>query len=301
MLQERALRQDLHQGSASPGELDLDDAVFRSVPLQRPLPGRLLQPSCAFGAFLIGNAAQNVFCGCQFSVFDLPELSVHLPIQRTALGHGIPRRRVGDDGGIQRQIRRAPVHRSLFGAHRLTDGNADRMMPQQRILGKVDAVAGLQKQLHAAAAQGGGCIQRPELQMTVIFIGDKEADDLALQRAGIVLFLCCIVSGNGLGAVDLGLGQIAPHCPIDRCPVEQGVRIFKTGLNAGCHQPQVELRRLQGIGADILIGEDEQCRPHGQRGQRGKDPHTPHDLPPQRETVVGCLHEVFSLRIGFST
>ena len=127
---------------------------------------------------------------------------------------------------------------------------------------------------------------------------NKKAEDMAVQGAGIVFFLHGFVGGNGLGAVDIFLRDVPPHGAVDGSPVQKSIGAVQTGLDGGSHQPQVELCRLQGVGAHILVGEGEQRRAHGQRGKDGKKAHPPHDLPPQRETMA-ALHSGASFPVIF--
>ena len=127
---------------------------------------------------------------------------------------------------------------------------------------------------------------------------NKKAEDMAVQGAGIVFFLHGFVGGNGLSAVDIFLRDVPPHGAVDGSPVQKSIGAVQTGLDGGSHQPQVELCRLQGVGAHILVGEGEQRRAHGQRGKDGKKAHPPHDLPPQRETMA-ALHSGASFPVIF--
>ena len=178
---------------------------------------------------------------------------------------------------------------ALAAADRLADGDAARTAGQQRVGGELHPVPLGEKLLYAGAVERRRGVQRAELQMPVVLIGNKKAEDMAVQGAGIVFFLHGFVGGNGLGAVDIFLRDVPPHGAVNGSPVQKSIGAFQTGLDGGSHQPPVELCRLQGVGTHILVGENEQRRAHGQRGKKGKKAHSPHDLPPQRETVA-ALH-----------
>ena len=178
---------------------------------------------------------------------------------------------------------------ALAAADRLAEGDAARTAGQQRVGGELHPVPLGEKLIYAGAVERRRGVQRAELQMPVVLIGNKKAEDMAVQGAGIVFFLHGFVGGNGLGAVDSFLRDVPTHGAVDGSPVQKSIGAVQTGLDGGSHQPQVELCCLQGVGAHILVGEDEQCCAHSQRGKDGKKAHPPHDLPPQRETMA-ALH-----------
>jgi len=83
------------------------------------------------------------------------------------------------------------------------------------------------------SAAGG--VQRAELQMPLVLIGNKKAEDMAVQGAGIVFFLHGFVGGNGLGAVDIFLRDVPPHGAVNGSPVQKSIGAFQTGLDGGSH------------------------------------------------------------------
>ena len=290
MLQKGVCGQKLHQCRAAAVQCYLDYIVLLAVQLHLALPcGLLCHAVIAFGAQGVVHLPQAVFGLGQAAVFDLPQAVAHLPVQRAAVGQVVTRCRVGNNGGIQRKVGTAPVQGALAAADRLAEGDATRTAGQQRVGGELHPVPFGEKLLYAGAVERRRGVQRAELQMPVVLIGNKKAENMAVQGAGIVFFLHSCVGGNGLGAIDILLRDVAPHGAVDGSPVQKGIGAVQTGLDRGGHQPQVELRRLQGVGAHILVGEDEQCRTHGQRGEGGKKAHAPHDLPPQREAMT-ALH-----------
>ena len=299
MLQKGACGQKLHQRRAAAVQRNLDNIVALAVQLHLALPRGLLGHAViAFGAQGVGYLPQPVFGLGQAAIFDLPQAAARLPVQRAAVGQAVTRRRVGDDGGIQCKVGAAPVQSALAAADRLTDGNAIRVAGQQRVGGELHPVPLGEKLLYAGAVERRRGVQRAELQMSVILVGNKEAEDVAVQGAGIVFFLHSFVGGNGLGAIDILLRDVPPHGAVDGSPVQKVIGAVQTGLDGGSHQPQVELRRLQRVGAHILVGEDEQCCAHSQRGKEGKKTHPPHDLPPQRETMT-AFHDGASFPVIF--
>ena len=187
---------------------------------------------------------------------------------------------------------------ALAAADRLAEGDAVRAAGQQRVGGELHPVPLGEELLYAGAVERRRGVQRAELQMPVVLIGNKKAEDMAVQGAGIVFFLHGFVGGNGLGAVDIFLRDVPPHGAVDGGPVQKGIGAVQTGFDGSSHQPQVEFCRLQGVGAHILVGEDEQCRTHSQRGKGGKKTHPPHDLPPQREAMT-AFHDGASFPVIF--
>ena len=287
VLQKGARGQKLHQRRTASVQRYLDYIVVLPVQLHLALPRGLLGHAVmAAGALGIIHLPQRVLNLDQAAVFDLPQAAAHLPVQRTAVGQAVTRCRVGDNGSIQRKVGAAPVQSTLAAADRLAESDAVRAAGQQRVGGELHPVPLGEELLYAGAVERRRSVQRAELQMPVVLIGNKKAEDMAVQGAGIVFFLYSFVGGNGLGAVDILLRDVPPHGAVDGSPVQKGIGAVQTGLNGGGHQPQIELCRLQGVGAHILVGEDEQCCAHSQRGKDGKKAHPPHDLPPQREAMT---------------
>ena len=291
--------QKLHQRRAAAVQCYLDYIILLAVQLHLALPcGLLCHAVIAAGAQGVVHLPQRIFNLGQAAVFDLPQAAAHLPVQRAAVGQAVARSRVGDNGGVQRKVGAAPVQGALAAADRLAEGDAARTAGQQRVGGELHPVTLGEKLLYAGAVERRRGVQRAELQMPVVLIGNKKAEDMAVQGAGIVFFLHGFVGGNGLGAVDIFLRDVPPHGAVDGSPVQKSIGAVQTGLDGGSHQPQVELCRLQGVGAHILVGEGEQRRAHGQRGKDGKKAHPPHDLPPQRETMA-ALHSGASFPVIF--
>ena len=216
MQQKGICGQKLYQCRAAAIQCYLDYIILLAVQLHLALPcGLLCHAVIAAGAQGVVHLPQAVFGLGQAAVFNLPQAAAHLPVQRATVGQAVARGRVGDNGGVQRKVGAAPVQGALAAADRLAEGDAVRTAGQQRVGGELHPVPLGEKLIHAGAVERRRGVQRAELQMPVVLIGNKKAEDMQKR--------CKIIEDSN------ALFTVSIHQNSYTSPEIQGAQVFYYG------------------------------------------------------------------------